>query len=185
MRIAISGTHFSGKSTLIAALAKQLPNYTSVEEPYRLLEEKGYEFSNPPSLEDFEEQFAYSITSIIQSSDNTLFDRCPLDFLAYAQAVAEDSWMEEDLYIARWVQEMEEAIRLLDLIIFVPIEERDRIRVPISEDMHLRKNVDEKLQALVLSDVLEILDGLEVLEVVGPLEKRVQRVIDYLNDSNF
>lgn len=32
MCIAISGAHFSGKSTLIAALLQQLPNYTSVEE---------------------------------------------------------------------------------------------------------------------------------------------------------
>lgn len=61
MRIAISGTHFSGKSTLIATLLKQFPNFTSVEEPYVLLEEQGYEFSNPPSIEDFEQQLEFSV----------------------------------------------------------------------------------------------------------------------------
>lgn len=43
MRIAVSGTHFSGKSTLIASLLKQLPQYAAVEEPYILLEEQRYE----------------------------------------------------------------------------------------------------------------------------------------------
>lgn len=84
MRIAISGTHYSGKTTLIAALLKQLPGYTALAEPYRLLEEEGYVFSDPPSLEDFEEQFAYSIELIRQSGPNTLFDRSPFDFLVYA-----------------------------------------------------------------------------------------------------
>lgn len=56
MRIAISGTHFSGKSTLVSSLLKQLPSYVSVGEPYHLLEEEGYGFSDPPSVEDFEQQ---------------------------------------------------------------------------------------------------------------------------------
>ena len=45
MRIAISGTHFSGKSTLVEALSEALPQYTIVEEPYYLLQEEGHEFA--------------------------------------------------------------------------------------------------------------------------------------------
>jgi AAA domain len=51
MRIAISGSHRTGKSTLIAALAESLSKYTTVDEPYHLMEEDGYEFSHPPSVE--------------------------------------------------------------------------------------------------------------------------------------
>ena len=97
MRIAISGTHFSGKSTLIATLLKQFPNFTSVEEPYILLEEQGYKFSNPPSVEDFEQQLEFSVRSIMESRNNTFFDRCPLDCLAYALALGE-------VDVERWVQ---------------------------------------------------------------------------------
>lgn len=177
MRIAVSGTHFSGKSTLITSLLKHLPNYSSVEEPYFMLEEAGYEFSNPPSLEDFEKQFAHSVRTIQQSADNTLFDRCPLDLLAYAEALAEES-----ISIDHWIQEMEDAIDRLDLIIFVPIEEKDRIRVPQSEDMGLRKTVDQNLRELLLDDSLGILQNVEVLEVAGSLEKRVQIIQDYLSE---
>ena len=169
MRIAISGAHFSGKSTLIASLLKQLPGYTSVDEPYYLLEEEGYEFSNPPALEDFEQQLKRSITVIKESRDNTIFDRCPLDCLAYALALEEESIDIEDS-----IQMMEEAIQFLDLIIFVPIE--DRIPVPASEDLKLRRNVDENLQEMLLEDSLGILDKVEVLEVTGSLEKRVKMV---------
>lgn len=175
MRIAVSGTHFSGKSTLIASLLKQLPNYSSHEEPYLLLAEEGYEFSDPPSLEDFEEQLACSVRAIQQSDADTIFDRCPLDLLAYAEALNEES-----ISLDTWIQKMEDALDRLDLIIFVPIEEKDRIRVPKSEDMALRRSVDQKLRELLLDDSLGILENVEVLEVAGNLEKRVQIIKDYI-----
>ena len=47
MRIAVSGTHRAGKSTLVRDLADQLRGYRVVDERYRLLEEEGFEFSDP------------------------------------------------------------------------------------------------------------------------------------------
>ena len=174
MRIAISGAHFSGKSTLIASLLEQLPDYISIDEPYLLLEEEGYEFWDPPSLEDFEQQFKRSITAIEESQDNTIFDRGPLDCLAYALVIAEDSSLEESIDVEDLIQMMEAALQLLDLIVFVPVE--SRIPVPASEDLKLRRNVDKKLQEILLEDSLGILDGMEIIEVVGKLEKRVNIV---------
>ena len=54
MRIAVSGAHRTGKTTLIEELSRALPTYTVVDEPYHLLEEEGYEFEALPSVEDFE-----------------------------------------------------------------------------------------------------------------------------------
>ena len=169
MRIAISGTHFSGKSTLIANLLKCFPNFTSVEEPYLLLEEQGYEFSNPPSVEDFEQQLDFSVRCIMESSNNTFFDRCPIDCLAYALAIGE-------VDIDNWIQKMERAVQLLDLIVFLPIEDRDRIPIPISEDLELREKVDENLQEILLNDSLGILNDVEVIEAMGSIEKRMRMV---------
>ena len=174
MRIAISGAHFSGKSTLIASLLEQLPDYTSVEEPYLLLEEEGYEFSNPPTLEDFEQQFKRSITLIKESRNNTIFDRCPLDCLAYALAMAETSSLEESIDAEDWIQRMEDAVQRLDLIVFVPIEKR--IPVPVSEDLKLRLSVHKKLQEMILEDSLGILGKIEVVEVTGSQGNRVEMV---------
>ncbi len=44
MRAGISGTHGTGKTTLAEALCARLPGHVTVDEPYYLLEEEGYEF---------------------------------------------------------------------------------------------------------------------------------------------
>jgi nicotinamide riboside kinase len=41
MRIAISGSHRTGKSTLVSELSALLPTYATVDEPYHLMEEDG------------------------------------------------------------------------------------------------------------------------------------------------
>src|SRR4028119_353553 len=45
MRIAVSGTHAAGKSTLVAELSALLPDHAVVDEPYHLLAEDGHEFA--------------------------------------------------------------------------------------------------------------------------------------------
>jgi len=54
MRVAISGSHATGKSTLIAELSTLLPHYTIVEEPYYGLLENGYVFADDLPPEDYE-----------------------------------------------------------------------------------------------------------------------------------
>ena len=49
MRIGISGTHGTGKTTLAQALCGHLPGHVAADEPYWLLEAEGYEFGFPPS----------------------------------------------------------------------------------------------------------------------------------------
>jgi hypothetical protein len=68
MRIAVSGTHRAGKSTLVEELANHLPKHVMVDEPYHLMVEDGYEFSHPPSLEDFEAQLERSLLELSERS---------------------------------------------------------------------------------------------------------------------
>ena len=82
MRIAVSGTHFSGKSTLVEELAAALPGYLAVEEPYFLLMEEGHEF-------DFELQLERSIELLSGSEPDVIFDRCPVDMLGYLLVLSE------------------------------------------------------------------------------------------------
>jgi len=49
MRIGISGTHGTGKTTLAQALCAHVPSHVAADEPYWLLEAEGYEFGFPPS----------------------------------------------------------------------------------------------------------------------------------------
>ena len=94
MRIAISGSHRTGKSTLLEELSERLPRYSTVEEPYVLLEEEGYSFATPPTLEDYEAQLERSLECMKLPGRDILFDRCPADFLGYALSHEDTSMFE-------------------------------------------------------------------------------------------
>ena len=96
MRVGISGTHGTGKTTLAGALCARLPGYSVADEPYYLLEEEGYEFGFPPSLEDYRALLACSVRSLSAPSPlpGMVFDRTPLDYLAYLAAAGADPLAE-------------------------------------------------------------------------------------------
>jgi len=75
MRVAFSGSHRVGKSSLIERVAEKLPSYTVIGEPYHVLEEDGYEHADPPSREDFEAQLERSLDLLEVHAPNVLFDR--------------------------------------------------------------------------------------------------------------
>ena len=84
MRIGISGTHGTGKTTLAQALCAHLPGHLTADEPYYLLEEEGYEFAFPPSLDDYRAMLARSVPTLSPPLlPEVVFDRTPLDYLAY------------------------------------------------------------------------------------------------------
>jgi predicted ATPase len=176
MRIAVTGTHRVGKSTLIEALEDRLAGYRVVDEPYLLLEEDGYEFASPPCLDDFLEQLRHSLELLEddQGASNVLFDRCPVDFLGYL-LTHEDS---PSFDLEEWLPRIRPALRTLDLVVFVPIEERDRIHLPAHEDPEWRAAVDEKLASMLLDDPLEL--GVEVLSVHGSTTTRVAQLLERL-----
>jgi hypothetical protein len=171
VRIAFSGSHRVGKSTLVEHVADALPRYTIVDEPYHLLEEEGYEFSEAPSLEDFEAQLERSLDAVEEGAQDVLFDRCPADIFAYLLAHADaDAFEPED-----WLERTREAMQTLDLIVFVPIEERDRIALPSHEDGAYRLAVHEKLHELLVEDALGF--ETDVLTVHGDVRARVDQVM--------
>ncbi|MBV8988785.1 MAG: ATP-binding protein [Solirubrobacterales bacterium] len=157
MRIAFSGAHRVGKTTLIERVAEALPGYALVPEPYHLLEEDGYDFADPPSEEDFEAQLERSLIELEVAGECVLFDRCPADPLAYLLVGGHD--------IDPQVERSREAIGLLDLVVLVPIEEPDRIPVSSHEDSEQRRAVDERLFELLVQEQLAD----EVLPVHGDI----------------
>jgi thymidylate kinase len=171
MRIAFSGTHRSGKSTLLEHLAEHLPRYSSVDEPYYLLEEQGYESADPPSIEDFEAQLEQSLASLAEGDTNVLFDRCPADILAYLITHDDADAFEPD----EWLDRVREAMQTLDLVVFVPVESRDRIAIPSHEDRDQRMAVHRKLEELLLEDAYGF--EVEVLRVEGDVPSRVEQVM--------
>lgn len=168
MRIGVSGTHGTGKSTLVGALSDRL-GHESVDEPYVLLEEEGHELGHPPAAEDFRQQLDRSVAALRTPATDVVFDRTPLDFLAYLAALRAEPDYETDAVRA--------ALASLDLLVLVPVtEETDRV-LPPAELPELRRAVDDALLELVGADPLDLLGDLPVLELTGPLGARVDTVV--------
>ena len=176
MRIAISGSHGTGKSTLIEALSSQLRKYEAIPEPYYDLVDEGRTFEYPPSLEDYEIQLERSIKNLgVVTSAEALFDRCPVDYLAYLGSCGAEGRES----IANFFAAAAEALSSLDFVVLVPIESPDLIHLEESETQRLRRRTDLQLRGILIDDVWGL--GLDVIEVRGTVQDRVSQVIARLN----
>lgn len=176
MRIAVSGSHRVGKTTLAEALADALPSHELVPEPYYLLEEDGYEFPEMPSIEDFEHQLERSLQCIHESGPDTIFDRCPLDIIGYLVTHQDAGAFR----LEEWMPRVREAVSTLDLIVFVPIEHPDRVAVDRSQ-ARTRSDVDAALSEIVGDDTYGL--EFELITVEGTPGARVRQVITHLQSS--
>jgi hypothetical protein len=173
MRIGISGTHGTGKTTLAEALCTHLPGHITADEPYYLLEEEGYEFGFPPTPDDYRAMFARSLRSLTEPSPlpGIVFDRTPLDYLAYLAATGADAAREAD------TPALKPALASLDLLVITVITPETERLLPAPELPELREAMDEALLELVYADPLDAWADLPVLELDGPLDARLPAVL--------
>lgn len=174
MRIAVTGTHGVGKTTFIDDFVAAYQSYESVAEPYWLLEQQGIPFANGATIGDLETQLAESCKLILGYPDgaDVIFDRCPLDFLAYLDVVSASEGFEW-LPSGRELATVGKALATLDAVLFVPLTAPDEIAVQI-ERPRLRHRVDRRLKTMLREDDLGLLhDGPRIIEVVGSRAQRV------------
>jgi len=179
MRIGISGTHGTGKTTLAQALCAHLPGHVTADEPYYLLEEEGYEFGFPPSLEDYRALLACSVRSVTSPPllPRVIFDRTPLDYLAYLAATGADPWDEASAAALR------PAFASLDLLVITLITPQTEQVLPAAEMPRLRSQMNDALLDLLYDDPLNAWADVPVLELNGPLDGRPNAVLAALNQS--
>jgi len=175
MKIAISGAHHTGKTTLGNRLSTLLTGYSFLEEPYYQLLEDGYEFCAKPSMEDYEAQLELSIQQLIDSDEKTIFDRCPLDFLAYIKIHKNSGFFK----MGDWKEKIDDALNQLDIVVFVPVENPDLIPCPFSEYPELRDEVDTEIQDLIYD--LESQFSFKAIEVSGNLNSRLNQILESVN----
>lgn len=176
MRIGISGTHGTGKTTLAEALCAHLPGHVTADEPYYLLEEEGYEFAFPPSPDDYRALLARSLRSLNTPSPQTgiVFDRTPLDYLAYLTATGVDPELEAD------TPALKSALATLDLLVITVITPETEQTLPAPDLPELRTRMNDALLDLVYADPLDAWGEVPLLELDGPLETRLPAVLTAL-----
>lgn len=146
MRIGISGTHGTGKTTLAEAICAHLPGHVTADEPYYLLEGEGYEFGFPPSLDDYRVLLARSLRTLREPPPlpEVVFDRTPLDYLAYLVATGADVEREAD------PTAVQSALASLDLIVITVITPEIEQVLPTPEMPELRSAMNDALLDLRL-----------------------------------
>lgn len=177
MRVAVTGSHFTGKTSVLEELARLLPDYQLLPEPYYQLAEEGHLFHSSPALEDFEMQLVRALENLADSEPKTLFDRCPIDLLAYLLCHPES----KRFGLRNWSAEIQAALAKLDLIFYLPIEVPERIQSASSQDQEFRFAVDERLRELLFGDRCGW--ELSVIEIQGDLGSRVRQILACLQET--
>jgi predicted ATPase len=170
MRIAVSGTHGVGKSTLIDEFLRTHQEFTYEPEPYTVMvEEFGEEFSEEPNVEDLRRQLEFNIDRLRQHApgENVIYERCPIDFLAYIDALEAGS-------VEALLGPVSTAMPDLDLIVYLPLG-KDQILE--SEYPKLQKAVDRRLNTMLLDDELGIISA-RVVEARGSTAQRLRILED-------
>ena len=166
MRIAVSGTHGVGKSTLIDEFLRTHPEFTHEPEPYTVMvEEFGEEFSDEPTVEDLRRQLEFNIDRLRQHTpgEKVIYERCPIDFIAYIDALEAHS-------VEALLGPVSTAMPDLDLIVYLPL---DNDQILESEYPKLQKAVDQRLNTILLYDELGIISP-RVVEARGSTAQRLR-----------
>lgn len=174
MRIAVSGTHGSGKSTLIHDFVAAHRDYVHEPEPYEWLDSAYDE----PGVDEFYQQLEISVERLrqYQPGANMIAERSPVDFLAYILALMDLGRAARDCALTASAVELAAAgVAHLDLLVFLPSSE-------IAEDIPLRDAMNEQLADILTSDRYSLFTHgrPRIVEISGsPLERlrRIERAV--------
>jgi GTPase SAR1 family protein len=180
MRIAISGTHSVGKTTLIEEFMRRHPEFVYEAEPYTVLvEDYGEEFSSEPTVDDFYRQLEFNVDRLRHHKDDgmVIYERCPADFLAYILALKDlNTEGVDSAFVEKLLGMVLDAIQHLDLIIFLPLDEAKKPDLPDAEYPRLQRNVDSLLVDIFSGDEFGIVSSgnVVVLEARGSTTQRLE-----------
>jgi hypothetical protein len=190
MRIAISGSHSLGKSTIVNEWVAKNPAFHREEEPYRALGLYGpYEilFRDASTKLHNGIQMYYNISRIhryAEYTDDVIFDRAPVDYIAYSQYTANHCSTDiDEAFVESMVPAVRESLDHLDILAFVPksdlwpVEmEADGIR-PV--DHAYRDEVDAIFKQIYREGRFQVLperNGPLLVELWGPGEQRLDQL---------
>lgn len=174
MRIVVSGTHASGKSTLISDFALRHPEFTVLPDPFDLIDETW----DHPGAAMFASQLRVAAERLTadELAAEVIAERGPLDFLAYLLALEELTGASSSAeLLERSTLITSEALDRVDLLVVLPLSASDAIEVGADEHPELRAAMNDALLDL-LDDSDVIGSHPEVVEIVGSPSERLLRL---------
>ena len=159
MRIAVSGSHGVGKSTLIDRFLREHPEYVHEPEAYEVLaDDVELTESGAPTRDGLTQLLTYAVATLAARAGqpNVIFERSPVDYLAYA-AASVGAWERDEIrdFLRAQRPIVRASIRNLELIAYIPLSKNGP--APRSgEDKAFRHRVDSCLKAALFEDRHEL-----------------------------
>jgi hypothetical protein len=190
MRIAVSGSHSLGKSTLVDDWVARYPQFTREEEPYRALGLYGpYQilFRDESTRLHNGIQLYYSLSRVHRyaaEADDVIFDRAPVDYLAYSQYTADAGSTDiDDAFVMSMVPAVIESLDRLDIIAFVPKSDEWPVQMEADgirpTDYAYRDAVDAVFTQIYREGRYGVISGERhplVVELVGSRQDRLDQL---------
>jgi len=154
MRIAFSGTGNSGKTTLVKSFLYTWDTFTTPDKTYRdVIEEKNLDHSSNTTTETQSEILNFMIDQLqsYTKDDKVVYDRCPLDNIAYSM------WCNEKVikgftkkFVTKQIALMKESMRHLDIIFLCRFDEKQSVQDDgfRDTDVNFIKEVDNIFNSL-------------------------------------
>ena len=181
MRVAVSGAHATGKSTLIAAFLERCPDYAHEPEAFETLGDDVELAGDEPTADGLRLLLDHTASAIDAYGPGTrvIFERSPVDYVAYA--AASRSWPSGAAadFLDAALPVVRRALRGLDLIVFLPVSARGPSARP-DESPRFRKRVDRALGRALLDDEHGLFGGPAAPRVVAlppDLEGRLAELV--------
>ena len=155
MRVAVSGSQSVGKSTLIDAFLSRHPGYAHEPEAFEVLaDDIELTEAGTPTLDGLRLLLNYTLAAVDSraAQADVIFERSPVDYLAYAAASARD-WPPDQIrgFLRTQKPLVRASMRHLDLIAYLPLPAARVVRRR-GEDKLLRRRVDACLRRALLDD---------------------------------
>jgi hypothetical protein len=160
MRVAVSGSHGTGKSTLIDAFLERRPSYVHEPEAFETLGDEVDLTDGVLTLEALERLLLWTVEVVAGFADgaNVIHERSPVDYLAYA-AASRRSWAAGSgaSFATAVLPAVRDGLRHLDLIAFLPVSSAVPERP--GEDARFRRRVDRALRRVLLDGEHDLFTG--------------------------
>jgi hypothetical protein len=179
VRLVVSGTHASGKSTLVSDLALARHGYDRLPDPFELVDDD----IEPAGVESFVRQLEVTAERLVELPQgcDVVAERGPLDFLAYLAALGDlGRRTVAPSLLATLRAATAEAMGHVDVLVVLPLESPDPIRVPAEEDPELRAATDDRLLELCDDDDL-VGPATRVVALTGTPEQRLTGLLTALD----
>jgi hypothetical protein len=168
VRFAVSGSHSTGKSTLIAAFLAERPRYQHEAEAFELLaDDVDLTPSEGPTPEGLQMLLEHTISTLASHEADAfvVFERSPVDYLAYAAASLSWPSGSAERFQQTFVPQVRKSLRRLDLIALAPVSATGP-EPRTGEDANFRRRVDEALRRTLVDDDHGLFQGQESPTVV-------------------